>query len=409
MPLDASLFLQGAQLRAQQNANLMNTIATAGQNYITDSRDRQKLLLSLSTPEAQAKNLEGYGALSLYDALQGKQLDPQARAAADFYARSQNKPAFDPTTGRAIINNPYGDILGKQGTAAPATGLDYGALTAPAQTADATVPNGNPAPMPPVQRQDAGIDPMGKPSGIALDGAAPPYKPDMALANTPEGNAVAAAIPASAVGGTVPFAAKPLLYDNLQASKVQVPATPGDNPKAAQDALTDTNKANIDLQKQKVGADIAASQTGAEKYSSTKGEAAANSELKDQSLGELTDNIDRLILASKGTPGSALEGAAARVTTELGVPNTQALNASKFDVGKGILGLQSRIAFLKGQGSISNQEAEQALSFLPGTNDPLEIKLNKLNAAKEYINGLKSKSSAVDSAAPGYKYLGVKK
>ena len=105
-------------------------------------------------------------------------------------------------------------------------------------------------------------------------------------------------------------------------------------------------------------------------------------------IKSLVTNIDQLIKDAEGTPSGMLEGTAATISEKLGVPTESAKKRAAFESGKAISGLQSRIAFLKGQGTITDSEAKQAMAFLPDRDDPIEIKRVKLESAKTYMNGL---------------------
>jgi len=179
-------------------------------------------------------------------------------------------------------------------------------------------------------------------------------------------------------------------------------------PPAANDrqALERYN-AELDIAKTGDKANIEASLAGAKKASELEQENRVKTQLRNKGLGDLTTNIDKLIADAQGTPSGFMEGAAASATEFAGAPNKQSIQRAKFVSGKAISGLQSRIAFLNGQGTITDTEAAQAMAFLPGPNDPLEIKLVKLEAAKEYMSGLMGEETKVNTAKPGFKYLGT--
>ena len=105
-------------------------------------------------------------------------------------------------------------------------------------------------------------------------------------------------------------------------------------------------------------------------------------------IKSLVTNIDQLIKDAEGTPSGMLEGAAATISEKLGYPTKSAVKRAEFDSGKAILGLESRIKFLKGQGTITDSEAKQAMAFLPDRDDPIDIKKAILKKAKTYMNGL---------------------
>ena len=69
------------------------------------------------------------------------------------------------------------------------------------------------------------------------------------------------------------------------------------------------------------------------------------------------------------------------------------------------------MAFLKGQGTITDAEAKTAMAFLPDPTDSKEVKIAKIGQAREYIMSLIENRAVkfVDqnSNMPGFKYLGT--
>lgn len=165
----------------------------------------------------------------------------------------------------------------------------------------------------------------------------------------------------------------------------------------------------IELEKAKQEADIKASQKGAETQATKEAEERVSKGSRIDALNELRDGINKLREDIKGTPSGVIEGAAATATELVGRPSKKAINRAKLASGKAIAGLQARISFLKGQGTITDREAEQAMAFLPALNDPDEIKLAKLDGAVEYLDMLTGKGKPETPTGPGYRYIGVKK
>lgn len=182
-----------------------------------------------------------------------------------------------------------------------------------------------------------------------------------------------------------------------------ISAPSGASPKTRQQA----QEAGIAVQQKAAEADIEAAQAGAKKASELQQENRVNVELRNKGLQDLTANIDRLIQAAEGTPSGVLEGAAATATELLGAPSEKAIKRAEFTSGKAISGLQSRIAFLKGQGTITDAEAKQAMGFIPEANEPYQIKIAKLKAAKEYMSGLVGNIEKTPPSTPGFRYLGT--
>jgi len=378
MPLDPSIFTNSANLYAQGNANLLSSLSNSidsvfayrqQQEVLRQAQELQKqkfqqekdiAAMKLQTPEEKAKQLEGMGELAFAKAANGEQLTPEDTTLARIFVAKQQKYGFNPTTQAPIaLPNAFERLVKLGGTESPAGIV-------------------------PVQSQDL-------PPAAFLQG---------------DESAAMGGIPQISASDLQP-GAKNSFYSVLQ-NAVRTPPTPANNPAAAQTAIDAATKANVDLDKQRIGADIAASQAGAEEYAKTKSKEAASDEIKDRGLNDLTDNIDRLIQDASGTPSGWLEGAVAKGSSMLGKPNAQAVASARFASGRSIAGLQSRIAFMKGQGTISDTEAKQAMAFIPEPDDPVEIKKTKLLAAKDYIEGLKKNTSQINSSSPGFRYLGVK-
>lgn len=155
-------------------------------------------------------------------------------------------------------------------------------------------------------------------------------------------------------------------------------------------------------------ADITASEAGAKKRSELTQESEVNKEQRQQALAEIQGNLQKLLEDAKGTPSGLIEGTAATATSMLGVPNEKALKRARFESGKAISGLQSRISFLKGQGTITDAEAKQAMAFIPEPNDPYEVKIAKLQGGIDYINGAIGQPITPSiNNRPGFRYLGT--
>lgn len=138
----------------------------------------------------------------------------------------------------------------------------------------------------------------------------------------------------------------------------------------------------------------------AEDEAKATGDTQREQDQRRKGLQDLGGLIDQLIKDSEGTPSGWLEGAAATATNIAGKPNPQAMAGARFDSGKAISGLNARIAFLKGQGNITDKEGEQVLAFMPKPNDPVEIKRVKLEGAREYLNLLLGGSEKETQASP---------
>lgn len=344
MPLDPSIFLTGAQLRAQQNAQTQNTINNFFDRLREDKLRQQQLEL------AQSRDYEGAYMKTLQAQAEGKQVDPKTSAMAQAYEKKLTAEVGQDLSGN-LYQKYQPQLGGVQGVidkmpTSPTNYIPAFGGSAP-QTQSA---------MPPMPRatgkqivDDLGVLPLGS---NYQDVAGMPQEQRPAFRGV--------SIPADA------------------------------SPKTRQAA----QEANIDLQSKSEQANLDVLKAGGEKAAQLNQENRINTEQRNKSLGEITKNIDSLLELSKGTPSGIVEGLSATVTEKLGKPNPQAIARSKFAAGKAISGLQSRIAFMKGQGTITDSEAKQAMAFLPEENDPVEIKKAKLEEAKNFIKGLMGEQTA---------------
>lgn len=351
MPLDPSIIMRGTELQMAQSAQRDQQIAS-----FFDKLTARKLKKEEDAAKA-AKDYEGAYMQVLKDQAAGVQSPPEIVAMAKAHDRALTaQNAINPTSGEAYPKNrSIFEVLG-----VGSAGMPIGEMPAMDVTQEIT----------------------GKPYGAA---AMPPQLPTGAQE-------------------------LPNVFDNLTAMPKQAKdqsnlglALP--MPKNAKQDL-ERYGAELDIAKQGEIANIEASQAGAKKASELQQENRVNTELRNKGLTDLTTNINKLIEDAKGTPNSFTEGLAASATSLAGMPNKQAVQRAKFTSGKAISGLQSRIAFLKGQGTITDAEATQAMAFLPEPNDPIEIKLVKLEAAKEYMSGLMGEATKINTSKPGFKYLG---
>lgn len=122
MPLDPSIFLRGADIKAQQDAQLGNTIAGIAQNY-TARKDKQDQMA------AQGLDLDKLIDPILVKVKAGEQLTPQDIAVAKAWdMKNSTKISTDPTTGNFYRAN--APLFGG------GSGLDLASLSMP----DGTIP-----------------------------------------------------------------------------------------------------------------------------------------------------------------------------------------------------------------------------------------------------------------------------
>lgn len=367
MPLDPNIFFRGAELQANNAARTQATV----QNFFDKlSAQKQK---QLDLEKAKETDYEGSAYRVLMAQQAGIEPDPAdlRRAQAwDTMQTSQN--AINPATGEPYPKN--ASIFGtlKNSPAAP-----YQPTYAPpVMTPDIMGP---PAPYPTMNMPAPGNRPVMNDIGLGnVNDAVLPPLGDNAI---------------EVSGGVTP---------EMRDSNRGLPAP--SNPKQAQT----TFEAATDLAKSANQADIDASKAGAEKRSTLEQENAVNTEQRLKAMKEIQGNLESLLKDAKGTPSGAIEGAAASATSWAGVPNDAALKRARFESGKAISGLQTRIAFLKGQGTITDAEAAQAMAFIPSPNDPYEIKIERLQGGIDYIKEITGQKPAPAPSAskPGFRYLG---
>lgn len=267
--------------------------------------------------------------------------------------------------------------------------------------------------------------------------ASMPYQPQYPAIEQPQAGAMSVPSgvqPLDTLEGKVPYAPapmnKPLSVSDLKgvdfsaleraamdnAARVNAPAPdmPSISPNNAMVASTpkgmmkayETDEA---IRQKALEADISASEAGAKKRSELTQESQVSAEQRQKALKEVQTNLQNLLSDAKGTPSGLIEGAAATVSNWAGVPNKAALKRARFESGKAISGLQSRISFLKGQGTITDAEAKQAMAFIPEPDDSYEIKIAKIQGGIDYINSIAENANQVQplNNKPGFKYLGV--
>lgn len=375
--------MEGARIRAAQDAQLQATLGGVADRYAAKKQreaDRAAAGLDIDKLAPQV----------LVKMKMGQELNPQETAILQAWdAINTTKVAQDPITGNyRKVNASIFD--GMPSTATPRF----------VPESSSNVPMAQPEFLPPVSdgfnigalQVPSGVIPAPNKNAAALDFTGLPQPAPMQNQGGRLNIDMLGPVPAQPVNAPV---------------KLQAPVVPG-NLAATQKGLEAATQGMVDLQKRSAEADISASEAGATKRAQMTQENQVNQEAKVKGLKELNSSIDKLIESAKGTPSGVLQGTAATISSLAGKPNKQALARAKFESGKALSSLQSRIAFLKGQGTITDSEAATAMAFIPESNDPYEIKLQKLNSAKEYIKLLTGEGEQAPSG-PGFKYLGVKK
>jgi hypothetical protein len=119
---------------------------------------------------------------------------------------------------------------------------------------------------------------------------------------------------------------------------------------------------------------------------------------REKGIEGLISNIDQLIKEAEGTPSGIIEGTAATISEKLGYPSDAAKKRARFESGKAII--EHQFDFLKGQESIADSEAKQAMAFLPDPDDIIEIKKIKLEGVKTYLKGLLGEFEEQESVDP---------
>lgn len=193
-----------------------------------------------------------------------------------------------------------------------------------------------------------------------------------------------------------------------QAPQMALPQISDPELASSPDGRKMVGQAEIDLQKQTEGANISAAQKGAETYAGEQAKEAAAREARIKGLTELQASLMQMVDLANAAPSGGLENLGASITNWAGYPSKGAIAQGEFASGKAITGLQSRIEFLKGQGTITDTEAAQALAFIPDANDAREVKVAKLQAAQNFIGGLiGNRPSFTDQnkGRPGFKYI----
>lgn len=390
MPLDPSIFLQGAALQQRNNEALMNTF----QGISDMALKRKALEIEQATKGFDIEKLaQGYQLKKNM----GVPTTPQEKAAFDTFVQFESaERAVDPVTGNLFQKFQWPGAS------------DYRTIS--------EFPQNEP------QRAGLNLDIMGPPS------------PRGALDNPPQQFAGGFAIPPvemAAMEGLPVGPQKPL--QKLDVSSLGQPAPAGfnldtfkppitvppelqNNPKAAQTATEEAIKGNIDLQKKAAETEMGVSAAGAEAYSKAKGEDAANKENTLVSLDTVLSSLDSLEKIIGETPSGGLQSTTAKIGNFLGKPNPQALAQADVDAAMPvILSNVKTVIRQKGEGTFSDADQKLLDRMLPLDSDSTPVKIRKLLAVKKEFVRLKSqRTESTDlyreqnASNPGFKYIGRK-
>ena len=190
MPLDASLFLQAAQLRAQQNAALQQNLQNAANTYVQgQQQDKDNAFkqqqLDIMGQEAKAKSILDIDKIgpTLYAAkLGGQQLTPEQDATLNAWGNIRNSEMTqNPVTGLTYSKNGAlpGLNVGRMTTnpspmptAKPymqPMGQDISPITIPDRPpVSVDFPDGSAAQVPPVSRETLNIKGLASPPALPM-------------------------------------------------------------------------------------------------------------------------------------------------------------------------------------------------------------------------------------------------
>jgi len=376
MPLDGSIFFQGAAMQNQNARDLQNSLAGAVGAY-GDYKKKQ----------GEAPDLEKAAQEFVYRSQAGLPIPDDIRAAAQAYdtLRSTEQMAGPYNEPIAKYKSLFGGAIpagtGYQSTMMPDTAMQEPAITYDAPPAGGAMPNISAPKRGSSDTMDQfNLVPMSEQQAAdLLSGKIDPQDPAL-MGGGSKNN----------VGGIL-----------RQQSGIGNTAL----------GRTEDYKAGTELVKKEEELALSAGGKQAEAYAAETGKNLAELEAKVKGLKELNAGFSELLAASEGTASGVIEGAGVKLSEWVGKPSQKALKTSAFESKAALSGLVTRIEFLKGQGTVSDAEAKQVLSMLPDSWDPVDTKKAKIKAAQDYMLGViagKEGNAPNVSKNSAFKYLGVK-
>lgn len=383
MPIDASLFMQFANQRAQEDANFQNALAQGINNYTTGRARKQELDLKKQELAKTAFDIDKLSAQAAYKSFMGIPLTPDDQAALQVKSLFEGqKTTYQPDANGAIraVSQPtiWDRFQQMQG------GQQYQGSFPPMgqqQPAQGGMAATNLGPMPSIS-----VDQLSPPAALT---------PQQAAALDARGNPFASE--AAPLPGTLP------------ARKIVAPQL----PYGATNTDVEAAKADIGLQRTAAEADVTAPAKQAESYGATTGKLAAENEAK---LPAIEGFIEELQSFGKENvaklPSGALESGAAAVSNFFGFPTESAIAQADLDSRLPILlGQAKQIVRQAGEGTFTDYDAQALEKMIWKDTDSMPVKMKKyetiLGAMQRAQQRIGNKSKEFTSQIkPGFRYLG---
>jgi hypothetical protein len=373
MPIDASLFMQFANQRAQENANLQNALSQGINNYTTGRMLKEEI--DLKKQEMASKGLDfdklvQNAAINIQSG-KGTPQDYQYLQAKDLI--DGPKMVFDPATQNLVSSGTIMDRLESLGP------RQYNPSFPP--LGQSTMP-GQMNAVPPLS-----MDQLEQPMGRMGVNPPPALTPQQQQALNARGDVM-----------------------NRPAIPLPQVITPvGASSRIAQAA----QEANVDVQKTAAQADISSAAKGAESYASKTGQLAAENEAK---LPAIQGFIEELSSFGKENveklPSGMGQSTAAFVSNKLGYPTESAIAQADLDSRlPTLMGQAKQIVRQAGEGAFTDYDAQSLEKMIWKPDDSMAVKIKKyetilgaMQRAEKRITG-KSKEFTSQNK-PGFKYLG---
>jgi hypothetical protein len=369
MPLDPSIFFQGAALRQANDARLQNTIQGAIERLYAA---RQKQMEIDSDPERQL-----FESVSRVVSGQGTPEDAiriQAQSALEGQKTQYTKDEMGnlvPSTGPSLYDRVYGQ--------------------------------GKPSAYKPIYPSEQELGQIGQAdfTGIKI--------PQVDMNAPIQGGAVRPPMPPDGYKGVLDrLMAQDVLSPDAIAGAGRYTGSPAQQKK--------TGEANIDIAQKKIEAGITPTQKGAETLETERAKTVAANEGKVAALSSMIDELEAFQPNIEKLPSGAIQSMAASATNLAGVPSNKALAQARMEsTFPVLLSNAKQLVRTAGEGTFTDADQRIINDMLFSKNDANEVKAEKYNTlvdifkrTRSRLTGSTEKYMGERKGSPAFKYIGVK-
>lgn len=307
-----------------------------------DNEMKARALASqMGSPESQLKKQEAIGEMAFSKLLSGQPLDDNEKVQANMFALRQQKPTFDPITGRSVMaGSQWADIL---------RGAGY----------DIQSPNPMASiPKTPSSGVPSLYDMLGKNGMVDIGGA------------------------------TIPMMQASELGQPAMNKGITPPMAPSDNPAAQQKAIEGA-----------IAADLGVQSAGLEARAKETGKAEGENLAKIPEFKSLLLTVDRADELSKKIKGGYFNRQGEKVSEYLNMPTESSEARSRYgqQIGNILVGIKS-FARKAGEGALSDKDREDLNALNVDKNNSIETQRGQLAEVSIIVkNMLQSKGISVPS------------